>query len=415
MFWIHLRAVTGFFWTTCALSEDARSSPAFFHVALAYGLASATLLSLSFLWTLLAHCGGSAEDDPHVKYILVIQFLVSMGAVVLAAVGGWADDLPPGANGNVWRKWSDELCVDSRCAGDATLIDACGLCMGDNSTCTGCDGIPASGLTKDACGLCGGDGSTCASCMQLTTQHSSAMWGFIGLHLYFTLPGVALLWLTFVSQQDVLGVTTDRATHGDELAPVLRVLRHQENWDRLVLGASSAVAAIFGIVIVTACSVSFHDAEIWTFGKAALWIGTLVVLVRCCHPVTIAVAIFRRDFNGTAVGDHSRKQRCFVFSYILFVWIPTCVAFAVSPTRPAPMNAAVAIGVGTSWICVGLWWGRAIYILSERLKALGPDDPSHPLLPPYETPDQQRSLVSPRSLADTGRETLRSSFTGPGE
>ena len=249
--------------------------------------------------------------------------------------------------------------------------------------------------------------------MQLTTQHSGAMWGFIGLHLYFALPGVALLWFTFVDREDVLGVTTDRAAHGDELAPVLRVLRHQEKWDRLVLGALSAAAAVFGIVIVTACSVSFHDAEIWTFGKAALWLGTLVVLVRCCHPVTIAVAVLLP--RGTAVGDHSRTQRCFVFSYIVFVWIPTCVAFAVSPTRPAPMNAAVAVGVGTSWICVGLWWGRAIYILSERLKALVPDDPSGPLLSYYETPDQRRSLVSPRSLADTGSETLRSSLTGLGE
>ena len=79
------------------------------------------------------------------------------------------------------------------------------------------------------------------------------------------------------------------------------------------------------------------------------------------------------------------------------------------------MNAAVAIGVGTSCICVGLWWGRAIYILSKRLKALVSDDPYNPLLLPYQTPDQQRSLLSARSLANAAPETLRSSFTGLGE
>ena len=41
------------------------------------------------------------------------------------------------------------------------VIDACGLCGGDNSTCAGCDGIPNSGLKFDRCDVCGGDGTTC--------------------------------------------------------------------------------------------------------------------------------------------------------------------------------------------------------------------------------------------------------------
>jgi len=42
--------------------------------------------------------------------------------------------------------------------------DACGVCDGDNSTCSGCDGVPNSGLENDACGVCDGDNSTCAGC-----------------------------------------------------------------------------------------------------------------------------------------------------------------------------------------------------------------------------------------------------------
>ncbi|RKP16120.1 hypothetical protein ROZALSC1DRAFT_31801 [Rozella allomycis CSF55] len=44
------------------------------------------------------------------------------------------------------------------------VMDPCGICNGDGSTCIGCDGIPASGKTFDACQVCGGDNSTCAGC-----------------------------------------------------------------------------------------------------------------------------------------------------------------------------------------------------------------------------------------------------------
>ena len=41
------------------------------------------------------------------------------------------------------------------------IVDECGLCGGDGSTCAGCDGVPNSGIKLDRCGVCGGDGSTC--------------------------------------------------------------------------------------------------------------------------------------------------------------------------------------------------------------------------------------------------------------
>lgn len=43
-------------------------------------------------------------------------------------------------------------------------IDQCGVCNGDNSTCRGCDGVPNSGKVLDPCSVCGGDGSTCRDC-----------------------------------------------------------------------------------------------------------------------------------------------------------------------------------------------------------------------------------------------------------
>jgi len=42
--------------------------------------------------------------------------------------------------------------------------DACGVCGGDGSSCAGCDGVANSGKLKDACGVCGGDGTSCAGC-----------------------------------------------------------------------------------------------------------------------------------------------------------------------------------------------------------------------------------------------------------
>ncbi len=44
--------------------------------------------------------------------------------------------------------------------GDATL-DQCGICGGDNSTCTDCNGEPNGGAVIDCCGVCGGDGTSC--------------------------------------------------------------------------------------------------------------------------------------------------------------------------------------------------------------------------------------------------------------
>ena len=47
--------------------------------------------------------------------------------------------------------------------GSGTVVDACGECGGDSTSCEGCDGVPNSGLTLDGCGVCGG-ANACTSC-----------------------------------------------------------------------------------------------------------------------------------------------------------------------------------------------------------------------------------------------------------
>ncbi|KAJ9440385.1 hypothetical protein DIPPA_02288 [Diplonema papillatum] len=54
----------------------------------------------------------------------------------------------------------DTFCSD--CSGvprGSAVIDACGVCSGDNSSCAGCDGRPNSGVFEDPCGACNAGGA----------------------------------------------------------------------------------------------------------------------------------------------------------------------------------------------------------------------------------------------------------------
>jgi hypothetical protein len=64
-------------------------------------------------------------------------------------------------------------------------LDACFVCGGDNSSCTGCDGVLHSGAARDLCGVCGGDGSTC--CRLPFAQVSVVVRGFEPLAPHRTL------------------------------------------------------------------------------------------------------------------------------------------------------------------------------------------------------------------------------------
>ena len=49
-------------------------------------------------------------------------------------------------------------------------LDICGVCGGQNSTCVGCDGSPASGVNIDSCGVCGGNDCGCFKIDFIATQ-----------------------------------------------------------------------------------------------------------------------------------------------------------------------------------------------------------------------------------------------------
>lgn len=56
------------------------------------------------------------------------------------------------------------------CAGTPNgnkVLDLCGVCGGDNSSCKGCDGVPNSGKVLDRCEVCDGDGNSCLGCSQV--------------------------------------------------------------------------------------------------------------------------------------------------------------------------------------------------------------------------------------------------------
>jgi hypothetical protein len=46
--------------------------------------------------------------------------------------------------------------------GSGKVVDICGVCGGNGTSCIGCNGVPF-GLKYDVCGVCGGNGSTCWS------------------------------------------------------------------------------------------------------------------------------------------------------------------------------------------------------------------------------------------------------------
>ena len=50
-------------------------------------------------------------------------------------------------------------------AGGVSILDDCGICNGDNSSCTDCDGVVNGTSILDNCGICGGDNLSCTGCL----------------------------------------------------------------------------------------------------------------------------------------------------------------------------------------------------------------------------------------------------------
>jgi hypothetical protein len=59
----------------------------------------------------------------------------------------------------VHRSEHDDGAVTCASCASGERIDACGVCGGDGTSCSGCDGIPFSGLQSDDCGVCNGFGN----------------------------------------------------------------------------------------------------------------------------------------------------------------------------------------------------------------------------------------------------------------
>lgn len=54
------------------------------------------------------------------------------------------------------------------------VIDDCGVCGGDNSSCSDCTGVPYGNAQVDRCGVCQGDGTSCVTCFQQDMSIMSA-------------------------------------------------------------------------------------------------------------------------------------------------------------------------------------------------------------------------------------------------
>jgi len=61
----------------------------------------------------------------------------------------------------------DCTCPPPDCAGTPggdAVVDECGVCNGDNSSCADCAGTPNGSSVEDECGVCDGDNTSCADC-----------------------------------------------------------------------------------------------------------------------------------------------------------------------------------------------------------------------------------------------------------
>jgi hypothetical protein len=121
-------------------------------------------------WIVTMHAADQCDDN-NIYY----STSVTGSVTVSSALPGGASELPsafPTAGLNVTSPMMVSAyavleCMPKGCDnlyGSGLVVDGCGVCGGNESTCAGCDGIPYSGLENDACGVCGGNGSSCAGC-----------------------------------------------------------------------------------------------------------------------------------------------------------------------------------------------------------------------------------------------------------
>jgi hypothetical protein len=85
----------------------------------------------------------------------------NVGAVTLKIAG---EETPDTDFGLEWIG-TNGLC---RLVPDAQgkVIDQCGVCGGDGTSCLDCAGVPFGSATPDRCGVCNGDGKSCVTCFE---------------------------------------------------------------------------------------------------------------------------------------------------------------------------------------------------------------------------------------------------------
>lgn len=73
--------------------------------------------------------------------------------------GAEKDSATDGGDGDVAPR------VDCKGVANGTaVIDACGVCGGDGTSCADCKGVPHGTAVEDVCGVCDGDGTSCLDC-----------------------------------------------------------------------------------------------------------------------------------------------------------------------------------------------------------------------------------------------------------
>ena len=105
-----------------------------------------------------AELGRRDQSGPRVQ---VVTAMIPAPCIVDACgVCGGDESSCAGCDGVPYSGLTKDQC--GVCDGNDASLDLCGVCDGDDSSCAGCDGVPNSGLTEDQCGVCGGHDSSCA-------------------------------------------------------------------------------------------------------------------------------------------------------------------------------------------------------------------------------------------------------------
>ena len=362
--------LSGFFWMSCNYYPNSSwlYGPSFFAIGIVGGVISmCSCPCYCFNFWLTMGCGS---DDANSCAMVAVLFQCCCLGLPLFVFGivGVATHLSAADNGNPWRAWTDDPCAGQACVNNASLLDSCGVCQGDNSTCTGCDGTVLSGLQLDVCGVCDGDASSCPSCTAVVDRTPWYILVLLVLHCIHMIPALAI----FVSELIAIGRPLSRSggyvtprscfrSDGSALSSeVDGCWQRRRQRDRRMLATDMLVCAFCSAVLVALvhtlknrCATMPEESVANFVGTCTfvLWIGSLFVLGRCSRPYIYASIVLEettvqsfdysysrasmQDFSPTKVCSNRRVVWMFLHSknfflrwYFCCLWVPTCMIFA---------------------------------------------------------------------------------------